>query len=80
VPEVVFPCGWVLRDDGDTLHVYYGAADSVVCLAEASLEKLLSHLEEHPYPLDEEHPYPLDEEHPYPAPVVGRPPIADVAT
>jgi hypothetical protein len=52
----------------------------VVCLAEASLEKLLSHLEEHPYPLDEEHPYPLDEEHPYPAPVVGRPPIADVAT
>jgi hypothetical protein len=55
---------------GDTLHVYYGAADSVVCVAEASLEKLLSHLEEHPYPLDEEHPYP---------PAVGRPPIADVA-
>ena len=55
---------------GDTLHVYYGAADSVVCVAEASLEKLLSHLEEHPYPLDEEHPYP---------PAVGRPPLADVA-
>jgi hypothetical protein len=71
---------------GDTLHVYCGAADSVVCVAEASLEKLLSHLEEHPYPLDEEHPYPLDEEHPYPLdeehpypPAVGRPPIADVA-
>lgn len=60
VPDVVFPCGWILRDDGDTLHVYYGAADSVVCVAEASLEKLLRHLEEHPYPQDEEHPYQLD--------------------
>ena len=49
VPDVVFPCGWILRDDGDTLHVYYGAADSVVCVAEASLARLLSHLEEHPY-------------------------------
>lgn len=48
VPDVVFPCGWVLRDDGDTLDVYYGAADSVVCVAEASLSALLSHLEEHP--------------------------------
>lgn len=48
VPDVVFPCGWVLRDDGDTLHLYYGAADSVVCVAEASLARLLSHLEEHP--------------------------------
>ncbi len=48
VPDVVFPCGWVLRDDGDTLHLYYGAADSVVCLAEASLASLLEHLEQHP--------------------------------
>ncbi|MGH9106129.1 MAG: hypothetical protein ACRDZX_09880 [Acidimicrobiales bacterium] len=44
----MFPCGWVLRDDGDTLHLYYGAADSVVCVAEASLGTLLSHLEAHP--------------------------------
>ena len=49
VPDVVFPCGWVLRDDGDTLHMYYGAADSVVCLAEASLATLLDHLSEHPW-------------------------------
>lgn len=48
VPDVVFPCGWVLRDDGDTLHIYYGAADSVVCMAEASLASLLDHLEQHP--------------------------------
>jgi predicted GH43/DUF377 family glycosyl hydrolase len=52
VPDVVFPCGWVLRDDADTLHMYYGAADSVVCLAEASLATLLDHLEQHPCPDD----------------------------
>ncbi len=48
VPEIVFACGWILRDDGDTLHIYYGAADSVVCVAEASLAALLDHLEQHP--------------------------------
>jgi predicted GH43/DUF377 family glycosyl hydrolase len=52
VPNVVFPCGWVLRDDGDTVHMYYGAADTVVCVAECSLAALLGHLEEHPYTAD----------------------------
>ncbi|MBI5089729.1 MAG: glycosidase [Actinobacteria bacterium] len=47
VPDVVFPCGWILRDDGDTLDMYYGAADSVVCLATASLGELLDHLLSH---------------------------------
>ena len=49
VPDVVFPCGWILRDDGDTLHLYYGAADSVVCVATASLSQLLEHLGVHPF-------------------------------
>ena len=49
VPDVVFPCGWILRDDGDTLHIYYGAADSVVCVATASLDQLLTHLGVHPF-------------------------------
>ena len=49
VPDVVFPCGWILRDDGDTLHLYYGAADSVVCVATASLDQLLTHLGVHPF-------------------------------
>ncbi len=48
VPGVVFPCGWILRDDGDTLHLYYGAADSVVCVAETSLARLLDHLKAEP--------------------------------
>ena len=50
VPDVVFPCGWILRDDGDTIDMYYGAADSVVCLATASLRELLDHLRTHAAP------------------------------
>jgi predicted GH43/DUF377 family glycosyl hydrolase len=44
VPDVVFPCGWVLQPDGDTLRMYYGAADSCVAVATASLAELLDHL------------------------------------
>jgi predicted GH43/DUF377 family glycosyl hydrolase len=47
VPDVVFPCGTTLADDGDTLHVYYGAADTSICLATASLSALLTWLEAH---------------------------------
>jgi beta-1,4-mannooligosaccharide/beta-1,4-mannosyl-N-acetylglucosamine phosphorylase len=44
VANVVFPCGWVLAEDGDTLRVYYGAADTCVCVAVASVARLLEHL------------------------------------
>ena len=47
VPDVVFPCGWILGDDGDQVRLYYGAADSVVCVATASLRELLDHLTRH---------------------------------
>lgn len=48
VPDVVFPCGWLLEDDGDTVQMYYGAADSAICLATGSLSSLLDHLQTHP--------------------------------
>jgi predicted GH43/DUF377 family glycosyl hydrolase len=48
VPDVVFPCGWILRDDGDTLDMYYGAADSAIGLATASVGELVDHLRSHP--------------------------------
>ena len=48
VPDVVFPCGWIVDDDGDTLRMYYGAADSTVCVATASIRELLEHLTNHP--------------------------------
>ena len=47
VSDVVFPCGWLLQDDGDTVLLYYGAADTSVCVAEASLSALLAWLERH---------------------------------
>jgi predicted GH43/DUF377 family glycosyl hydrolase len=49
VADVVFPCGTVLGDDGDTLYVYYGAADTCVCLATASVKELLAWLKDHHY-------------------------------
>lgn len=42
VPNVVFPSGWVLSADGEKVLVYYGAADTVVCLASVDLEELLA--------------------------------------
>jgi predicted GH43/DUF377 family glycosyl hydrolase len=47
VGDVVFPCGWLLDGDGDTVRIYYGAADTSVCLATASLSALLDWLAEH---------------------------------
>ena len=48
VSDVVFPCGWILDDDGDTVRMYYGAADTSVCVATASLSDLLGLLDRHP--------------------------------
>jgi predicted GH43/DUF377 family glycosyl hydrolase len=45
VGNVVFPCGCILANDGDTLRVYYGAADSTIALATGSLRAMLDRLE-----------------------------------
>jgi predicted GH43/DUF377 family glycosyl hydrolase len=44
VDHVVFPCGYTLAPDGDTLHLYYGAADSSIALATGSVRALLDWL------------------------------------
>ena len=44
VGNVVFPCGTTLGPDGDTLRLYYGAADSCVALATGSVRELLEWL------------------------------------
>jgi predicted GH43/DUF377 family glycosyl hydrolase len=41
VPNVVFPCGLLHDIDSDELRLYYGAADSSVCLATARLRDVL---------------------------------------
>jgi len=46
VDNVVFPCGYTLGDDGDTLHLYYGGADTCIALATGSLCEMLTWLEE----------------------------------
>jgi predicted GH43/DUF377 family glycosyl hydrolase len=45
VPNVVFPCGFTIAPDGDTVNLYYGAADSSVALATGSIKTMLAWLE-----------------------------------
>ncbi len=39
VDDVVFPCGWIKKKD--TVFIYYGAADSRICVATADFNELL---------------------------------------
>lgn len=41
VPNVVFPCGLVHDAASDEIRLYYGAADSSICLATAQLDELV---------------------------------------
>jgi predicted GH43/DUF377 family glycosyl hydrolase len=45
VKDVAFPCGQTIGADGDTIHLYYGAADSSMALATGSISSLLSWLD-----------------------------------
>ena len=47
VDNVVFPCGYTLLPDGDTIHLYYGAADTSICLATGSVSAMLQWLKRH---------------------------------
>jgi predicted GH43/DUF377 family glycosyl hydrolase len=47
VGNVAFPCGYTIGDDGDTLNLYYGAADTSIGLATGSIRELLQWLSEH---------------------------------
>lgn len=50
VGYVTFPCGYTLRDDGDTINLYYGAADTSIALATGSITQLLAWLDTHASP------------------------------
>ena len=47
VDNVVFPCGYTLAPDRDTLRIYYGAADTSIGLATGSVRAMLEWLENH---------------------------------
>ena len=44
VGDVVFPCGYTLGRDADTLNLYYGAADTSIALATGSIREILDWL------------------------------------
>jgi len=45
VDDVVFPCGQTIGADGDTINLYYGAADTSIALATGSIRCLLDWLD-----------------------------------
>ncbi len=45
VRDVVFPCGQTIGEDGDTINLYYGAADSSIALATGSIRSCLAWLD-----------------------------------
>jgi predicted GH43/DUF377 family glycosyl hydrolase len=47
VDNVVFPCGHTIAADSDTIHLYYGAADTSIALATGSVNAILEWLERH---------------------------------
>jgi len=44
VSDVVFPCGQTISADGDTIRLYYGAADSCMAMATGSISACLGWL------------------------------------
>lgn len=49
VDNVTFPCGYTIAPNGDTLHLYYGAADTSIALATSSIRDLLDWLDQHSF-------------------------------
>jgi predicted GH43/DUF377 family glycosyl hydrolase len=47
VDNVVFPCGYTIAADGDTIRLYYGTADTSIALAIGSVHACLEWLEQH---------------------------------
>ncbi len=50
VKDVVFPCGQTVGADGDTINLYYGAADTSMAMATGSMRSLLSWLDSNSSP------------------------------
>jgi predicted GH43/DUF377 family glycosyl hydrolase len=46
VGNVVFPCGHTIGSDGDSINIYYGAADTCIALATGSIREMLNWLKQ----------------------------------
>ncbi|HWR40680.1 MAG TPA: glycosidase [Patescibacteria group bacterium] len=53
VDDVVFPCGCIVDEKTGLLKMYYGAADSCIGMATASLNDLVEYIQKCPEPKDE---------------------------
>lgn len=53
VGNVIFPCGYTVAEDGDTLRLYYGGADTCIAMATASINQLLNWLHENSQTIDQ---------------------------
>ncbi|MDP3830372.1 MAG: glycosidase, partial [Ignavibacteriaceae bacterium] len=47
VGNVVFPCGYTIAPDKDTINIYYGAADTSIALATGKISEMLEWLNQH---------------------------------
>lgn len=54
VSNVVFPCGWIHDEDTGVVSMYYGGADSCICVATANLCELLEYMRKCPEPCEDD--------------------------
>jgi len=54
VPNVVFPCGWILDEATGIVRMYYGASASCIGLATANLGELLQYMKNCPEPSEDD--------------------------
>ena len=47
VANVVFPCGHTIGPDGDSINIYYGAADTCIALATGSVREMIGWLDKY---------------------------------
>ena len=47
VPNVIFPCAMLCDAPTGRLAIYYGAADTVTCLAFAQADELVQYVKDH---------------------------------
>ena len=48
VGNVTFSCGWLLDEKANQVHMYYGAADTVICLASAPFDAVMEYVRRMP--------------------------------
>ncbi len=46
VPNVVFPNSIITKEDGDSIDLYYGAADTAVCMAKGKISEIVEYIKQ----------------------------------